>query len=277
MDPEKRIRISVVIITYNSANSLEPLLISLRRQTLLPDEIIVVDGGSRDETVKIAKKFDCKIHIEPVKIRAKARNLGVQVASGEILAFIDSDCIPERDWLENLVRNFHRGENIAGVSGKVLALNKEKLIPRLLDLLSSGKPHYATWNIAYKKKVLEEVNGFDDRLHACEDQALAWKILRKGYKILWAPNAIVYHRHRESLVSFLKQQYEYGKWAVITRRLYGISYYKSLLLLFTLPLLFLFKYLRKISLHPLLPFLLTLSAASYSLGSWRGFLCKLES
>jgi len=275
-DRTKNSKVSVIVLTYNSAETLKPLLESLKQQTIPPDEIIVIDGGSTDNTIDVAKGFGCIIYDKPIKIRAKARNIGVKLASGEIVVFIDSDCIAEKSWLEELIRGLNEDNAIAGVSGRVLALNADKMIPKFIDFISTNEPHYATWNIAYKKSVLEEVGGFDDRLHACEDQALAWKIIREGYKIVWNPKAIVYHKHREKLTFFLKQQYEYGKWAVVAKRIYGISYYKSLILLFAVPLLFIFKYIRKVTVHPLLPFFLALSALAYSLGAWRGLILRLE-
>ncbi|MCC6004643.1 MAG: glycosyltransferase [Thermofilum sp.] len=276
MSSAKNFKVSVVVLTCNSAGTLELLLESLRRQTLPPHEIVVVDCGSTDGTIEIARKYGCIVYDKPVKVRAEARNIGVKISKGDIIAFIDSDCVAERNWLEELVKNFD-DIMIAGVSGKVSALNSNKLIPKLIDLATKDEPHYATWNIAYRKCVLDEVNGFDSKLHACEDQALAWKIIRKGYRMVWNPNAIVYHKHRESLFSFLKQQYDYGTWAIIAKKMHGIGYHKSLLLLFAIPLLFIFKYIRKITIHPLLPFFLALSALAYSLGAWRGFAWSLRS
>jgi glycosyltransferase involved in cell wall biosynthesis len=276
MSKAKNLKVSVVVLTCNSARTLEPLLESLRWQTLPPYEIVIVDCGSTDGTIEIARKYGCTVYNKPVKVRAEARNIGIKISKGDITAFIDSDCVAERNWLDELIKNFD-DTMIAGVAGKVIALNSDKLIPKLIDLATEDEPHYATWNIAYRRCVLEEVNGFDSKLHACEDQALAWKIIRKGYRMAWNSNAIVYHKHRESLLSFLKQQYEYGTWAVIAKKMYGIGYHKSLLLLFAIPLLFIFKYIRKITAHPLLPFLLALSALAYSLGAWRGFAWLLRS
>jgi len=240
-----------------------------------------VDGGSTDGTAELARRWGCKVYVQPRTNRAEARNFGVMKAKGNIVAFIDSDCIAESDWLEKLTRKLvgNKDKSIAGVAGRTLAANRDKLIPYLIELAScaSNGIHYATWNIAYRKDVVLEVGGFDERLHAAEDQALAWKVLRKGYKIVWEPEAIVYHKHRETLLSFLKQQYEYGKWAVIAKRLYGISYYRSLLLVFAWPILLLYKYFRMVKHHPILPIFLAISAIAYSLGAWRGLLCKLES
>jgi GT2 family glycosyltransferase len=131
------------------------------------------------------------------------------------------------------------------------------------------KSHYATLNIVYRKKVLAKVGGFDERLRNAEDVELAWRVIRAGYRIGYEPRSIVYHFHRASLVEFLRQQCDFGKWSMIARKLDGIPTGRQELLILTAPLT-IFKHIRMISKHPLLPLLQTLASIAYAKGLSRG-------
>jgi len=257
-------KVSVVILTRNSEKTIRKCLESLLNQSFKPHEIIVVDH-SDDRTPEIAKQMGAKVIRVSRKGRGYARNIGIREAVGDIIVFIDSDCIAHPLWLENLIKEFEKNTAIAGVSGNVYVANSEKLIAALIDKITRNKPHYATWNIAYRKKVLLEVGGFNEELDTCEDLELAWRILEKGYSIVFEPKAIVYHYHREKLLDFLKQQYKYGLGVAKARKIHHKSNIKSLLIIPCLPIVFL-KHITKVRDHVLLPFLLTLSAFAYSLG-----------
>ncbi len=160
------IKISVIIPTYDRKNELNRCLASLSKQTYPKEqfEIIVIDDASNG-------------HKGP----AHARNLGIKKAKGEIIAFIDDDAVCQEDWLEKALPHFS-DKNIAGVEGRIEFEN-----------LKGGL--YRTCNIFYRKEILEEIDGFDERFSMAfrEDSDLAFRILKKGYRIIFAPEVSVSH------------------------------------------------------------------------------------
>lgn len=110
-------KISVIIPVRNEAEKIEQCLEAVFSQTMKPFEVIVVDGHSTDDTVKNAGEFPVRILYEDYHTRAGACQVGVENAEGEFIAFTDADCIPEKGWLENLVKEFDDG--IVGVGGGI--------------------------------------------------------------------------------------------------------------------------------------------------------------
>lgn len=207
------IKISVIIPTYDRGGLLQKCLQSLFAQTYPQSkfEILVCDDGSTDETQKIvenlAKEYkNLRFLKQKRQGPATARNLGVKNAQGEIIAFIDDDCRPAHDWLENLNQAFEKHPETQGVEGKTIpdCLTSDLFTYQLLND-TGGK--YWTCNIAYKKVALVKVGGFDEefRFSHCEDIDLAYRILKMG-KIIFTPEVIVIHpTKRVGLFSGLKK------------------------------------------------------------------------
>ncbi|MEM2778298.1 MAG: glycosyltransferase family A protein, partial [Candidatus Jordarchaeales archaeon] len=116
--PEEKLKVSVVILTRNSAATIRKCLESILHQTRKPDEIIIVDGSSVDGTLDIVKHFPVKIFSEPGLGYGHARNIGVQKAEGDIVFFIDADCYAEPDWIEKILPHF-KNSDIAAVTGRL--------------------------------------------------------------------------------------------------------------------------------------------------------------
>ncbi len=115
--------ISVIIITRNRSESLQDTLTSLTRQTRQPDEVVVVDNASEDNTRETIMSFKDKLNIQYVHESKRgipyARNAGIRCASGDIISSIDDDCIADEDWLKNIERPFIKDPNIGIVGGEV--------------------------------------------------------------------------------------------------------------------------------------------------------------
>ncbi len=160
-------------------------------------EIILVDNGSKDNTVDIAAKYGIKILIkEHVNISA-LRNWGALNSKGDILAFIDADCVVSKDWFINAMKcmtcqsadavgSFHVIPDNASWIGKTAALIQNKKIGANVSYIPSG-------NFLIKKSVFEAVCGFDESLETNEDVELCHRLKRNGYRLFLDPKIKCIH------------------------------------------------------------------------------------
>lgn len=200
-------RVSVVLLTKNSVATVKKSIESIFQQTHQPDEVVVVDGNSRDGTLEVVKKYPVKLVTEPGLGFGHARNLGVKNATGDIIFFLDSDCHAEPDWIENALPNFDSNLEIVGVTGQTRLWNTESGIARFLACVG-GRVNMPTqqrfvkiaptMNLALKRTVIDEVGGFDETLIRCEDTDLSYKISQR-HKILYEPKMVVWFRGSPTL------------------------------------------------------------------------------
>lgn len=225
-------KISIIIPVKNMENSIEELLNSIMQLDYPKDkmEVIIVDGGSNDGTLKIASKYPVKILREEGKGPNYGRNIGIKASTGDICAFTDGDCILPRDWLKKIVEEIN-DEDVGCVGGSVfvaeclkdniIAKYADESIMRIMPIAKSKEKanevklfkHLATCNMAVKRKVIEEIGGFENDLKVFEDIDLIVKICSKGYKVLRSPEIYVWHKHRESVWKLIKQTFNYGRGA----------------------------------------------------------------
>lgn len=123
--PEHKLKISVIIPTYNRAEMLKGALFSLMKQARIPDEVVVVNNNSSDNTPEVVADFKDKLNIkyliEPTQGTSTARNTGIKNASGEIIVFLDDDCVADENWLHYLELPFLRDSSIGMVGGEIFA------------------------------------------------------------------------------------------------------------------------------------------------------------
>ena len=227
--PDQSLFVSVVIPAYNCAPSLEKCLSSLFAQTYPRDryEIMVVDDGSTDNTAEIAQSrarawsgrlsVICKANGGP----ASARNAGVTAMDDDVdvVAFIDSDCIAEPDWLACLVERLAT-TSASGVGGPLLNMVAPGWISQYLHAAQFYRhrvrhhkvDYLVTANVAFRRAALEEVGGFSRRTGVWgEDADLSFRLLQSGHTLLLAQQGIVTHYGSPtSLRGFVKELYRYG-------------------------------------------------------------------
>ena len=224
-------KVSVVVASYNGDRTLEACLKSLEELNYPSYEVILVDDGSTDRTESIAKGFPKVRYIrhETNQGLSAARNTGMKAAAGEIVAYTDSDCRADEDWLYYLVGDLLNSE-FAGIGGHNL-LPPEDLWIAAAVMVSPGGPahvmitdrlaeHIPGCNMAFYKWALEEIGGFDPLFRkAGDDVDVCWRLQQHGYALGFSPAGFVWHYRRATVRDYLKQQQGYGEAeALLVRR-----------------------------------------------------------
>lgn len=225
--------VSVVVGIRNEEKFIEECIESLLNLDYPKDsyEIIIVDGMSTDRTREIVQRYPVKLLLNERKNVAAARNLGVENARGELVAFTDGDCKVDPSWLKILAKELQNSPNdVVCLGGPNLIFDTDPVFGRVVGysqetFLGSGgsaqsknstKKHYVNslpnCNAMYKKKVIQEVNGFDERFIVGQDGDLNYRINKKGHKFLYVPEAQVMHHRRGTLKSFSVRMFKYGMW-----------------------------------------------------------------
>jgi glycosyltransferase involved in cell wall biosynthesis len=204
--------ISVVINLLNEKRHIRDLLDSLVTQEP-PFEIVVVDAGSWDGTVEIIKEY-MKAHPEIVLFhkpgsRGESTNFGIMKAKGDAVATIGGDCIANPFWLKELRKSLKQNDIVAGKTINIGYHAFEDL--ERVELFHNGVDiSYPSASMVWKKKVLDDVVGFDPWFVTAEDIDLNYRAVSKGYKFAHNPDAIVHHRTKGSFRGFLKQAFWNG-------------------------------------------------------------------
>ena len=214
-------KVSVVICAYNAESTMDACMRSLQELRYPNYEVIVVDDGSTDATREIAERYPVKVISQPNKGLSVARNVGAQAATGEIIAYTDSDCVVDPDWLTYLAYKFEYGGFVA-VGGPNLPPPEASRIPACVAASPGGPTHVLLndevaehipgCNMAFRRSALDEVSGFDPVYRAAGDDVdLCWRLQNVGHPIGFSPAAMVWHFRRNTIRAYLRQQMGYGK------------------------------------------------------------------
>lgn len=213
-------KVSVVVCCYNAAPTLDECLRSLAALDYPDYEVIVIDDGSTDATHQIAANYPVRCIRVPNGGLSKARNLGIDNASGEIVAFIDSDAYADPAWLYYIVCALEE-HDAAAVGGPNLSPPHDGFVAQCVDK-SPGNPtcvlvdneraeHIPGCNMAYRKSAFASAGKFDEQHRAAGDDVdLCWRLLLTDQVIAYHPSALVWHHRRSTIRGYLRQQKGYG-------------------------------------------------------------------
>ena len=218
--------VSVVVPVRNRPEEIQACLQSLLELDYPKEklEVLVVDDASTDRTAMVVSGFPVQlIRLAEQRQAPFCRNLGGRKAGGEILAFIDSDCLADPGWLKELVPVF-RDPSVGAVGGKVASHYNEKNLDRYEQVMSSlsmgNWPRRSTkkepffyvpsCNLLVRRQAFLKVDGFQEELVVGEDVDLCWRLQDQGQQVEYRPAGTVYHRHRNRLRTFCSRRFDYG-------------------------------------------------------------------
>jgi GT2 family glycosyltransferase len=213
-------KVSVVVASYNGGATLDECLSALEALHYPDFEIIVVNDGSTDRTPEIADAHRVRVISVPNGGLSRARNLGIEAAEGDIVAFIDSDAYPDPDWLYYAVCALEE-KSASAVGGPNIAPAGAGFVSECVDC-SPGNPthvlldddsaeHIPGCNMVFRKEALQRIGMFDPTHRAAGDDVdVCWKLLVRGETIAFSPSAVVYHHRRSTVRGYLRQQRGYG-------------------------------------------------------------------
>ena len=215
-------KVSVIVCSYNGGQTLEACLRSLKKLNYSDYEVVLVDDGSKDNTKEIVSHHPwVKTIHQPNMGLSVARNVGAAHASGEILAYTDSDCMADPDWLYYLVGTLLSGD-YAGVGGPNISPPAQNWHQACVAAAPGGPSHVLLTdvvaehipgcNMAFHRWAFDKVGGFDPEYRkAGDDVDFCWRLQQEGQVIAFSPSAIVWHYRRFTLKAFRKQQEGYGE------------------------------------------------------------------
>ena len=198
----KAVTSSLIIITLNRAALLERTLQGLARQARQIDEIIVIDNGPTRDTEEVVSSFAARYVPEPRRGYGFARNRGLAEAQGDVIYFLDDDCVPEPDWSDVLWNVLNAGD--ADLASGSRTPGQPGLAARL-EYLSTDGPvlspgidagparHLSTSNLILRRDVVAKVGCFDTTLSMCEDRDFTTRARKLGFRLRYEPKARVTH------------------------------------------------------------------------------------
>lgn len=220
-------KISVVIPAYNEEHCIGNCLNALANGTEKPYEVIVADGMSDDHTAMIAKQYGAAVVMNEKKHAAGGRNAGIKKAKGEIVAFLDADCIPHADWLKEIRKAFEE-EEIDGLGTYIEPAQTNNRYEEfwghlsLQILMSYGEEPYdvtektlntafITASCAYKRSLLVKIKGFSNFFaNNAEDIDLCWRALDAGARLKYVPTAKITAHSPRTLKGICKKSFRNG-------------------------------------------------------------------
>jgi glycosyltransferase involved in cell wall biosynthesis len=231
------LRVTVVSTVLNEGEAIRRLMDSLVAQTRQPDEVIIVDGGSHDNTVAVieayADRLPLRVLVEPGANISRGRNVAIVAATGDVIASVDAGVWLDAVWLDALIAPFVREESAQlrqqadhapGVSRQPQCVAVFIPDPKttfeitmgatVLPTLADVTPETflpSSRSVAYTKSAWAAAGGYPEWLDYCEDLVFDLRVRDAVGPFAWAPNAVAHFRPRGSLRTFFKQYYRYAR------------------------------------------------------------------
>jgi len=215
---------SVIVPVFNGAQTLGACLDALAAQTVDAGryEVIVVDDGSTDGSAEIAGQYNVTFIRQERAGPGAARNRGTQEARGRLFLFTDADCAPTPDWIEQMLAPF-ADPDVGGVKG-VYRTRQRSLVARFAQAEYEEKygrlgrleqiDFVDTYAAAYRCEVFAAQGGFNPEFLRNQDQEFSFRLARAGYKLVFAPKAVVYHQHPATVWHYARRKALTGLWKV---------------------------------------------------------------
>ena len=227
-------RISVVVCIYNGESTVRDCCEGLRALDYPDYEVIIVDDGSTDRTAAIATEFGFRVVRTENCGLSRARNTGLQAATGEIVAYTDGDARPDQDWLRYLAWTFMTTTHV-GVGGWNIAPADDGWIadcvanspggPMHVLLSDDEAEHIPGCNMAFRKADLDAIGGFDPQFRAAGDDVdVCWRLQERGGTLGFSSGGMVWHHYRDTLRAYWKQQKGYGRAEAMLERKWPEKY-----------------------------------------------------
>jgi glycosyltransferase involved in cell wall biosynthesis len=208
-------KVSFCIPTFNSSRTIEMCLKSIVKQEYPDIEIIIVDNGSNDETVEIAKNYTDKIYFDN-GLLGSVRQTSFEKSKGKVIALFDSDIIiPHQKWLINSLAYFNCTDNVSTVWPKNIAPPNSPWTTKLYfnmwsmsmdNRIKNGKSVFGGGNALFLRSCLEDIGGIDRNIHWGEDFEWAQKLRSHGYQVV-ATKDPLYHDTMYSIKEFGRKQF----------------------------------------------------------------------
>ena len=229
--------VSVIIPVRNRPEEIRTCLDSLKNLDWPAEkmEIIVIDDHSDDHTPDVISAYPVKLlSLQSNKQASFCRNMGARKAQGEVLAFIDSDCLADPLWLKELIPAF-KDNSVGAVGGLIDSYYEHKVLERYEKSKSSLK--VGTWfkrsgegdpffyvpscNLLVRKEPFFKVGGFEETLHVGEDVDLCWRLQDMGQAVEYRPQGTVFHKHRSRVGPFCRRRFDYGTSEPLLQRIHN--------------------------------------------------------
>lgn len=214
--------VALIATVLNEAESLPAWLASIDAQTRSPNEIVIVDGGSRDGTLELLKDWagthpTARVLSAPGTTISQGRNRAIAEASASVIAVTDAGVRLQPDWLERLVAGFGDGVDVVGgffepdpAPGVFEWAMGATVLPAAADVLPDAFLP-SSRSIAFRREAWERVGGYPEWLDYCEDLVFDLGLKTQGYRLVWEPRAMVRFRPRGTLKAFFVQYYRYAR------------------------------------------------------------------
>ncbi len=229
--------VTLAIPCFNTESFILPALESIQDQSIAPKEILIIDDGSSDNTRAVVEKFS-NIHLivhEQNRGIAASRNSAWQAATGDIIVFMDADGIADSHFIAKLLIQYI-DDSVAGVGGRGIEVIQNNIYDRWRkEILFQHWGEFFHEDVyflfglcsSYRRTILQEVNGFNPLFQTSgEDMDIGFRIRKAGYRLAYAPDAIIYHQRCDHVNSIQKMAYRHCFWGFLAQRKNKTSFNK---------------------------------------------------